>query len=174
MEREVWADKKMQDFCINSVSELVQLDDGILPIDKENIETSFCFGAGMYGHSTEDEDKEAARMALRAERDKDYFIRRNMESWKRKLDALMDKKNEVFVFAHYYDGPNGLKGYCTMPQWKADAGDLPFNSRKATAAEKAAIIAGVKNAMDSHLKRIEAYLKRYGLSKVRTWTYIRD
>ena len=100
MEREVWADKKMQDFCINSVSELVQLDDGILPIDKENIETSFCFGAGMYGHSTEDEDKEAARLALRAERDKDYFIRRNMESWKRKLDALKRHIDEIEWHIH--------------------------------------------------------------------------
>ena len=47
-------------------------------IDKPNIETSFCFGYGYCGISTEEEDKRASDMAMMARTDEQYFLNENM------------------------------------------------------------------------------------------------
>ena len=47
--------------------------------------------------------------------------------------------------------------------------------KKVAAVEELAIIrAAVQSAATAHEKRVETYLKRYGTSKVHTWTYWRD
>ena len=40
-----------------------------------------------------------------------------------------------------------------------------------TERDRAALIEAYKAARENFVKRVNAYLKRYGLSKVRSWTY---
>lgn len=92
-------DKHMMDYCDKKTDTAVILSSGaIFAIDKEDINTRFCFGYSTCGQGAE------------------------------------------------YD--------------------------EATKAERhAAIIAAYEEHHRKHCKKVETYLKRYGLSEVKTWTY---
>ena len=69
-------------------------------IDKPSIETSFCFGYGYCGISTEEEDKRASDMAMMARTNEQYFINENIENTEglkkteKKAKTYRFKKNE--------------------------------------------------------------------------------
>ena len=67
------------DYYLKNLDSVVEIDDKYYwGIDKPSIETSFCFGYGFCGVSTEEEEKRASEMAMKASTDKQYFIDKNM------------------------------------------------------------------------------------------------
>ena len=43
-----------------------------------------------------------------------------------------------------------------------------------TESERAAVVAAYETELSKLNKRLDSYLKRYGLSKLKTWTYWQD
>lgn len=190
-----WNSQRMIDYCVNKVAAYAELPGGeLITVDKQSIETRFCFGESGY-----DAD-DARKMAAHARTSCDYFKAENMKEYRDMIKALEEAKTmegrQVATLpkrGHY----NGQSADCRLRfvEWKrlsevlddlggsAFLADLPGQTVKAgeyweykilTADEIDIIINAWKRAAAAHEKKVDAYLKRYGTSKVHAWTYWRD
>lgn len=189
-----WDSPKMIDYCVKKVAAVATLPSGeMLVIDRQNIETRFCFGESGYDYD------EAADMAHYARKSEDYFKRENMKYF---ADLLHDIDEAArgeyaprlviytngayigqtadcalhnFGFARLNDIIDACGGSCRLEELPGRELTIRCQPcRIATAEELAIIRAAVQSAAAAHEKRVETYLKRYGTSKVHAWTYWRD
>lgn len=178
---EYWQNQKMIDYCMKKAAYIVELEDGEYTIiDRPEIEKHFCFGYGYCGVSTEDDYQGAADMAHIAKTDQDYFIRENLKGLEESLASLKDEGNEVYKFVGYNGQRSNthrrsfrITDVWNNPEHKSWAWNMP-EVKKMSDQEKQALIAGYEEVKKAFIKRLNTYLKRYGLSKVRSWTYLSD
>lgn len=164
---------------------IVELENGdIYAYEKPRIETSFCFGYGMYGVTSEEDMDGASRMAEHARTDKDYFIEENLKDIEDHINRLVkayDGELEAYKYANYSGQPHGtkLKTYSVASTWENPEND-PGRWSRLTDVERLSqeeikiLIQGWYKVAEMFTKRLNTYLKRYGLSKLNTWTYLRD
>lgn len=132
----------------------VELPEGFFMIRKESIETRFCFsdeGAAYEYYKTLDKGDNLEK----------HFLRKNTKLFIEQIEMLekaepcdpirieCNKKNVHFSWLEY---------------------DTE-NTRFLTSEETKQIKAALEYALDLHKKRLETYLKKYGTSKIHTWTY---
>lgn len=160
----------------STISRVVELENGYLvAICKPRIQKNFCFGYSDSRYDTEDYDR-ANDMAMHARTNTDYFIDQNMRQINEQIEAL-DKWNPVIRTA-YCDAPENsiIKTidfmddyhFCNIRE-KDKAKVAPLSP-----ADKALIIAAYEEEKKAFEKRLASYLKRYGLSKVNSWSYWQD
>ena len=169
----VWhGDAKMIDYCFKESAYIVELDNGdILSIKKPRIETSFCFGYGYCGVSTQEDSNGATRCAEIARTQSDYFLKENLAGLNEMIDLLKSDKR-AFKYVSYIGltPEDKLKSIQFYDYWQA-----PHKTAiELTPAERSALIAGYEEVKKAFTKRLNAYLKRYGTSKLKVWTYLRD
>lgn len=169
-----WDSPKMQDYCIKKAAYIVELDNGdIAAIEKPSIETRFCFGYGYCGRSDEESERAAYDEMREAETKAEYFISENMKPLDSKLD-LLKKENGgdhwEAVKRPEYSGTDNLKGIEFIHRSR----EKPASAVDISDGERAAMIAGYEEVRKGFAKRLNTYLKRYGLTKLDCWTYLRD
>lgn len=191
----VWKDQKMIDYCVNKVAEYAVLsNENIVTVDKQTIEKDFCFGESGYDYD------DAQAMAAHARKSEKYFKDKNMEYFKEWIDDLTNCVNVtnngryVLVIAPkaYYSQTEDCKlasiTWCKLTDIIDSMGgscyveDLPGTEitvhgtlyRIATKEEVYQIYEMYRRAEKNHEKKVDSYLKRYGTSKVNSWTYWRD
>ena len=175
--KDVWSDNKMIDYCMKKVSYIVELSNGdIITIDKPNIQKDFCYGYGYCGITNEEDENRANDMVTVAKSNTDYFMRKNLEQVQGWIDELnnLDDYNEVHVRSNYYSQSkdNTLKQfyiYCPYSSLHVDNEHYRLDNSD---IEK--IIKGYEIVKEEFTKRLNTYLKRYGLSKINAWTYLSD
>ena len=186
----VWhKDTKMTDYCTNKAAETVELPTGeLLIVEKQHIEKRFCFGESGYDY------EDAVKAAAHARTSAAYFKRENMKHFEELLN-LFNNDNYMTII---YTGPAyySQDADCRLRHWgyarltdildacggSARIAELPGREleiscqscRIATAEEVAAIRDAVVTAAKAHEKKVDSYLKRYGTSQVRAWTYWLD
>lgn len=173
---ESWQDKKMQDYFRKKIVRVVKLEnDNFIAIDKENIETSFCFGYSLSRYDSKDYDN-ANDMVNYARTNKQYFINENLQIFDRKLEDL--KTYNLFLIKNYNNAPNNSK--CKALVFKTDWQVMNFSEKdkeeltRVSEQDKQKIIKAYEIERDNFEKRLKTYLKRYGLSKIRAWSYWQD
>ena len=155
-------DESMVAYCEKESAALFEIRGVLVSLEKPRIETSFCFGESGY-----DMD-EAVQSCKVAQTDENYFIRENMKS----LNAMAnDLSSET---AHAWVEPISAKIGRLYTADYLGGYRRPESAFDLTAQERAQALEAVQHVQASFEKRLRAYLKRYGLSKVRTWTYWRD
>lgn len=186
IKKEVWEnDERMQEYARKQCEYVVELSNGnIIDIDKPRIETSFCFGMGMYATYTQEEFERAEKLADNARKNVDYFISENMKQITEKIDCLneaLDNKREVYTFVHYSGQPEDseLVAYncvriCDNPEFAPYRYNNLKAVRKLSNEDIQAIIDGLEEVAKKFIKRLNTYLKRYGLEKLNVWTYCID
>lgn len=139
----------------------VRLDGGYYLIEKPSIDNKFCF-------SDEGEEYEFYK-SLCADDKKmaDYFMSENLSCFDNKIERITkgdygDKR--VWKKACYNDGRLELCFY-------SSCGTPDEGYTECTEEEKALILKGLRFGREVFKKRLEAYLKRYGVSKIHTWSY---
>ncbi len=198
LEKYVWKKSpRMVDFCMGEVLWIAELPNGmIVVIAKQKIETRFCFGYSLSKYDSEDYDA-AGRLAESAKSDVAHFIRENMDwfdQWIRDLygydprSGLMEISGSVPYMRVKYSGlpeDSNLRSlsfatgsvYGDM-NYYGKSGQFVTNGKFVdyvpTDEEVSILVNAFKIARQLHKKKVMAYLKRYGLSKVDTWTYWRD
>lgn len=169
-------DKHMTDYCVKKTDTAVILSSGaIFTIDKEDINTRFCFGYSTCGQGAEyDESIKAERHAAAS---LDYFRRKNTTD---SAEAVERAKNAPYIYTYtrYLDDNVGAVVSVLMLDESAEycreyhRHRLPNSElHPVSDSDRAAIIAAYEEHHRKHCKKVETYLKRYGLSKVKTWTY---
>lgn len=172
---EVWPkDAHMVDYCVKEAAHIVELQNGdIVTIDKPRIQKDFCFGYSLNRHDTEDFDR-AQEASAHAETSPDYFMHKNLKDLDNMIALLEGKQASRFNFytgVHYTGQPadSKLKQVVQLDRWDEHAGYTLLSE-----ADRSAMLEGYKQVRADFVKRLQTYLKRYGLSKVHTWTYWRD
>ena len=154
------------DYTMKRIQRVVELSDGSLyAIEKKPIETTFCYGYGWSGVVADREEMEAARdLARQARTNEDFFIEENM------------KEFSIFDSAELRHQKVGLRGgKIKSPVWSYGVVEYDDEEFQPLSAEDEAILRqAYEEEKAVHLKKIKTYLKRYGLSKVNSWSYLVD
>lgn len=134
-------------------------------IDKPKIDNRFCFhdegpDYEFYCHLMEDKETRLA----------EYFKQKNLAGFDRIIDRIEEGDysgdKRVWLEDCYNDGRVCV---VTNTNWY-DQSELTL----CTDEERAQILAATKFGRAMMEKRLDAYLKRYGVSKIHTWTYWAD
>ena len=171
---EVWKKSpKMIDYAKKTLAYIVELDNGdIYEIEKPRIETRFCFGAGYNGISTNEDWENASSMAEHARTSREYFIEENLKDINDTIASLKDTRWDISKRVKYI----GCSADCKLKAieyhhaWETEGSKLDLISER----ERKALIAGYEEVKKAFIKRLNTYLKRYGLSKAHSWTYLSD
>lgn len=186
----VWpGDERMLDYNRKRFNYAVRLENGgILYFEKPSIKTEFCFGYSTCGQGAEyDEANEACRKANSEE----YFLRANLDPYDEEIKALecnCEYDHENGERCYSYEGkawylvrqdynsqtaPLNLWEFHAYCPWsvKNEPYRYPKELVKMSDADRKTILAAAKHERDKFEKRLHTYLKRYGTSKLRTWTY---
>lgn len=163
----------MKNYYRKEVEQICKIRDGYFLIDKPRIKTSFCFGSGWNGISSLEEDEIANDLANQARTDEDYFLEENLQEINKKVQILEDSlKLDCDSYDRVVLIKNGLNQYSVVRRKHAEY----WNEEYTEASNEE-----VKEVLDLHLsvrenfkKRLSTYLKKYGLSKINSWTYLRD
>lgn len=179
--RKVWHDdKKMVKHCVGSTSNFFTSDDGIIvTFEKPHIQTRFCFGEHGYDY---DEVQGACRSASKSV---DHFMAENLRqlesyasAWGASDRYPMHRRAFIKRGAYIRQDADCALGRITLTNATgrdAYGKDLSLDGwRELTPAE----VKRLRDAQDRRdylfRKRLDSYLKRYGLSKCDYWTYWAD
>ena len=137
----------------------VKLNDGYYLLGKPSIDTKFCF-------ADEGEDYEYYKELMASEEKlRRYFIAENLSDMDRTLRWLQDDC-QLVITCDYNDGRKGFGK--PEHRWKQPT-DVSM-----TVEQRAELIKALQWSRTQFEKRLQTYLKRYGVSKLHTWTYWRD
>ena len=157
------------DYYLKNLDSVIDIDGKYYwGIDKPSIETSFCFGYGYCGISTEEEDKRASDMAMMARTDEQYFLNENMV----KMEDLKKSVEKAKTFC--FNNDDGELYLIDNMYFQKYPFDTPPVYRDITPEEKKTMLKMVEAATERFKKRLNVYLKRYGLSKINSWSYLSD
>lgn len=182
---EVWEDERMRKYCVNKVAYIIEFKDGtIAEIEKPTIQKNFCFGMGWYGTYNDDEFEATEALASKARTDQDFFIENNLQGIEDHINLLKEAQKgnkEVYKYGHYYEQPADCKlmGYDIVrigdnPEWNPNRWANIQDAKKIDNEDIQKIIDGLEEVKKQFEKRLHNYLKKYGLTKLNVWTYVRD
>ena len=162
------SDKRDKDYFKKYAVGAIKIQGGYWLIPKPSISNRFCFrdegpDYEFYKHLMDDREKRLA----------DYFLSENLAEFDNKIERITkgDEYNHdkrVWWNPSYSDGRIELCFYCS---WGSPDGD---SWQECTDEEKQLILKGLRYGRSLFEKRLDAYLKRYGTSKLHTWTYWAD
>lgn len=178
VEKEVYRNSpSMIDYLNKEISQVIELSNGdLVALEKPRIEKHFCFGYSDSRYDMEDFDR-ANEMARYASESQEYFKSENMKEFTQQLERL--EKGELYTRVHYYGSPKDSKvktiAFCS---------DIYFNWNlseeqrkeytKITGKDFEIVKAAYLEEMAKFEKRLDSYLKKYGMKHIKTWSYWRD
>lgn len=180
---EVWPNSPhMQTFEEKQFYYGVELANGdIYVIEKPSIKKDFCFGYGMYGADLNNDQKRADAVAQKVRESQEYFIKENLSEINQKIEMLMSSHHVAYKYLNYTGQQSGskLKAYtvchlCDGPEYNPVRWTNLIDVERLTDEEINALIDGYGVVKGMFTKRLNTYLKRYGLTKLNVWTYLRD
>ena len=136
----------------------IKIEDHFFLIDKPHINNKFCF---------HDEGPQYDLYRKLSNNDKEmeqYFISENESTFTDSIERMKNGEEVRVQLSDYKNMINVYIGNC----WSYPEG------REATEEEKKLIIEGYRFGLVMFRKRLDAYLKKYGISKLHTWTYWAD
>ena len=163
----------------------LKFDNNFLCFRKPDIKISFCFGYGQNGITIEDDIDRAYGQQRNMETSQQAFINANLEALNKSIKDIetfisqwIDKEekcfssryNKIFICKNSYN-------HLAYLAWSWDYDNIRDKEmiiREATKEDLLLIIEVYKQQIENFKKRLNTYLKRYGLSKLRTWTYLVD
>ena len=88
------------------------------------------------------------------------------------INDINDDRYQVYKRTHYMRQQTDCK--LVDLDWRQPWDQIPEGHEQLTDAEKNAILYGVEVVKEQFKKRLNTYLKRYGLTKIHSWTYLSD
>lgn len=163
---EEWANvQRDPDYIMKAYDSAVKLSDGVVLFDHPKIKTEFCFrdeGPDYEFYKELGSDENLLR---------DYFIRENMDQ---NGIAEPNENTDMYIvkYAGEYRPGRVYVQFCNCPEY--------LNLRRedtiriATDTERSLYLAELARVRKAFRKRLDTYLKRYGISKLHIWSYWAD
>lgn len=149
-----------------------------IAIDKPRIETHFCFGYGYCGITTEEDAERARNVERYARTDEIYFIEQNTKELRRIIDGLKDKQNEIVTYTKYSAKAGAdfcIKGFYIIKNYcDRERAELMTRCEPLSDSDRNRLVSAHEKVLQDFEKRLKTYLKKYGLSRLHTWTYLSD
>lgn len=164
------------DYYKRTTSHIIKLSNGqYILFEKPRIKTSFCFGYGDYLRATEEAENRANDMANYASTNSDYFMNENLKELNKKIE-LVENNDELYTVSSIPKEQQLLyTNYITKERMMRDYRD---NNNllciKLTDEDRTLLLQTLYSEKIKFEKRLNTYLKKYGLSKLNVWTYLRD
>ena len=180
-------DQGMIDYCLRQAEVVAQINGYLLPIEKKAIEKRFCFGYSSCGQGPSFDMACAHAQEMRESAE--CFKAENLKDYRNAIKALESADAIALYTTYYKDTPirrmqpmrwqDVLQAMHTFCAFLDDIKGTEVKENGVsmyilTDAERYELKKAYESAMKAHEKRIDAYLKRYGLTKIRVWTYWLD
>lgn len=190
-------DERMVNYCLKTVSQIVVFENGsFLIISKPSIKTSFCFGYGWSGIPSIEDERRAEEERQHLLNSYEEFIEENLNELRHEefyflcsFDSLIDRKenNELIRLNYYWRDPNsriseirrhsreyeGSGQY--LLQWEEEEKLVKDGvATYLTSKDIDALYNAYEVEKEKFIKRLNTYLKRYGTTKLNTWTFLVD
>lgn len=164
--RKVYSSESSVEYHRKNVSGLCQLSNGMIyEYMKPNIKTSFCFGHGFCGVSTKEDEDFANSQYHNAKTNPEYFINANL----REIDGEIERlKSDKPLWIGHQQG-NHIAYLISRPEFAENNDCQPLSDR-----DRQSLIELHEEEKEKFKKRLNTYLKKYGLSKLDVWTYLCD
>ena len=151
--------KKDADYYRKQYLGAVKVGDGYIMISKPSIETKFCF-------ADEGPDYDYYKELMADDKKlESYFMAENLSGLDRKIEEL-EKGYPMIVSKVYNDGRKSI--------WREGSNWPSPNDEPMSSELRMELVRAYKWSRSMFEKRLQSYLKRYGTSKLHTWTYWRD
>lgn len=160
-----YGNDRMNEWVVKNTAEVIKLSDGkLLGFDKPRVETHFCF------HDEGAEYELYKDLHASENRMKSYFMSENMKQYDELLNRLEGKKDEYSTFRLcLYNYRNGNYKLTWMSGFNLDEYHIELNEK-----DLPQVLAVVKKLRADFEKRLNTWWKRYGVDKLKTWTYWAD
>ena len=169
--------KKWVDYYDKETARCVKFESGMIyAIEKPRIETRFCFGHGFCGVSTEEEEKAADDMARYASESPKYFLEQNLKGFDDMLKRL-DENGENVYAAPMRDNTEKwvfIRVYRGWWDYENEFKNIREKMVKLSPADVEQLKTAYELERKAFEKRLNSYLKKYGTSKLKVWTYLSD
>ena len=146
----------------------IKMHDHYYLLEKPGIETRFCF------HDEGPDYEFYKELTSANEKMARYFKNKNLREFDSKIEKITKGENEwnqdKRVWWYTSDDNRWCKAKLYLCWYNSDNEEYTL----CTEDEKKLILKGLKFARQCFEKRLDAYLKRYGVSKLHTWTYWAD
>lgn len=177
-----WKSERMIKHCISRLSNDCTLSNGhIMTFEKPYIKTSFCYGYSLSSSDSESYDR-AGEQAYNATQDTINFINENIDhsGIKRSYEYLA-KAEKIYYRLDSY-------GFITVNSFCNEHEECRLRCEFGTQSEmykqyiqfelndndKKLIMSKLSEELQKFVKRLNTYLKKYGLSCVNSWSYWQD
>lgn len=164
------ADHSDINYYANIASYIWEVNGGFVIIDKPKIETSFCFN-----------DEDEAAMEIYNHFTEEYFLKENLKEIEKEIENIKGKTEEMKQEPPYMTNgtmylvrnDRNLRQHLEYitPQFEYTVKQNPQNYTKMTEKQLEEYLEILKNEKKKFEKRLNGYLKRYGVKKCKTWTY---
>lgn len=163
-------DTRMVNFCLKDASVIIPMSNGTLvAIDKPRIDKDFCFGYSTCGQGMSYDECQRTHQSA-ADNLAEYFKEENLKGFDSRYREFVNGASEenfhlsVHLTGKYWSQSekNPLRNITT---------DTVKMQEPVTAEDIENYVEAVKFVRAEFEKKIDSYLKRYGTSKLRTWTY---
>lgn len=165
----VFKDEKFCERISKKTSNMVELHNGMIYVfDTPKIKTSFCFGWDYTGNDGDSTYNEANRAVSKTLTDGGkIFMQQNLRDIEDTLSFLKNKKDNIFLMRKY------VVKECNICEMQCASSCCVGNTEavKATDEDVKKLIAMFEEEREKFTKRLNTYLKRYGTSKLRSWSY---
>lgn len=169
-----WHSPSMQKYCIGELSNGYELQNGFLvEFTKPRIKKDFCFGAGYNGVVDEESWNNANDMAHYARTSEEYFIKENFDENFENIERVLNSEEKIYVLPYEsYTNISYLKTEKYMLIYATDKEkDIAIEIPRIDRENLKTVL---KEEKEKFMKRLNTYLKKYGLSKINSWSYIVD
>ena len=170
----LWADsKRMQDYVKKECSDVFKTSGGhYIVFEKPSIKKDFCFGHGQNGISTQEEVEIACDNAQYARTNESYFLEENLGQFNEWMEMLEGQEKLYLIPQHYKPTKVACirsEYYFHCYEWEKEKIFEELSQCDIEELKKM-----VQSENEKFVKRLNTYLKRYGLSKINSWTYVVD
>lgn len=164
-------DKTMWDYFRKETSAVVKLSNGMyLPLDKPKIETNFWFAESDMG--TAPTMEEAIHSCEVMKTSEQAFINANTREMRDSIKSL--EGSNWYCLKRKYPAKNGVEFNVAKLLSLSAASYYDGEEISLSSEDRTLIIEAKKRELEKFRKRLNTYLKRYGLSKVSARTYWAD
>lgn len=158
-------------YYLDHTAEALKVDEKhFITFDKQDIEKSFCFGWSCQGGMTYEEAADMCHNFSEADF-KAGNLKRFDNKYIHRLKAIKEK--QIKLKREYVTSKESGAEIMYITTDRDVSGDMTLSVEESTRLREA-YKQKVQDLRNEFEKRLDAYLKKYGLSKIRRWTYCAD